>query len=59
MVDDHSREWKRAAAEFARTQKPSKPAVPNEPIASRTDVKTACLRAARLARDAADDKGRL
>ena len=56
MADDHSKEWKRADAEFAKTQNSSKPVAPDELIASTANMNTAHLKAARLARDAAVDK---
>ena len=56
MDGDRSKEWKRADAEFARTQTPPKPKIAQEGASSFFDEKNARLKAARLARNAADNK---
>ncbi len=55
MSGDRSKEWKRADAEFAKTQAPALPKIMQEGDASFLDERSARLKAARLARDAADD----
>lgn len=54
MNGDRSKEWKRADAEFAKTQTPALPKIVQTRGASSLDEKSARLKAARLARDAAD-----
>jgi len=56
MADDHSKEWKRADAEFAKTQAPVKPESAKAAVVSPLDEKNARLKAARLARDATMDR---
>ena len=56
MADDHSKEWKRADAEFAKAQNPLRPEAAKGTVVSPLDEKNARLKAARLARDATDDK---
>lgn len=56
MASGHSRERKQADAEFAKTQSPSKPNAAKASVISPMDEKNARLKAARLARDAADGK---
>jgi hypothetical protein len=52
MIGDRSKVWKRADAEFAKTQPPASPKIAQEGAASFLDEKSAQLKAARLARDA-------
>ncbi|WP_132254411.1 hypothetical protein [Methylobacterium segetis] len=58
MANDHSKERKQAEAEFAKTQDRAKPEALKEQIVSAADENTARLKAARLARDAADETAR-
>lgn len=58
MIEDRSKVWKRADAEFAKTQTPASPKIAQEGAASFLDEKSARLKAERLARDAADNKRR-
>lgn len=55
MIGDRSKEWKRADAEFAKTQTPALPKIAQQGAASFLDEKSARLKAARLARDATDN----
>ena len=55
MSGDRSKEWKRADAEFAKTQNPALPKIVQAGAVSNLDEKSARLKAARLARDAADN----
>lgn len=59
MNGDRSKEWKRADAEFAKTQTTALPKTVQIGDASSLDEKSARLKAARLARDAADNMQRL
>ena len=56
MADEHSKEWKRADAEFAKTQNPPRPEAASGTAISPLDEKSARLKAARLARDAAEGR---
>lgn len=58
MIGNRSKVWKRADAEFAKTQTPASPKIVQVGPASILDEKSARLKAARLARDAADNKRR-
>ena len=58
MIGDRSKEWQRADAAFAKTQTPALPKIVQVGAASFLDEKSARLKAARLARDAADNKRR-
>lgn len=51
MNGDRSKEWKRADAEFAKTQSPALSKFVQEEAASLLDEKSARLKAVRLARD--------
>lgn len=55
MSEDRSKEWKRADAEFAKTQTHALPKIVQEGAPRFLDEKSARLKAARLARDAADN----
>ncbi|GEP11512.1 hypothetical protein MMMDOFMJ_3096 [Methylobacterium gnaphalii] len=55
MNENRSKEWKRADAEFAKTQAPALQEISQEAAPSFLDEKSARLKAARLARDAADN----
>ncbi|GEP07028.1 hypothetical protein [Methylobacterium oxalidis] len=55
MADDYSKERKQAEAEFAKTQDRATLGASKEPAVSAADENTARLKAARLARDAADE----
>lgn len=55
MSGDRSKEWMRADAEFAKTQTSALPKIVQEGAVSNLDEKSARLKAARLARDAADN----
>lgn len=55
MANDYSKERKQAEAEFAKTQDRARLGVLKEAIVSAADENTARLKAARLARDAADE----
>jgi len=56
MSEDYSKERKQAEAEFARTQSRTGSEASAPAIRSEVDERTARLRAARLARDGAEDK---
>jgi hypothetical protein len=58
MADDHSKQRRQAEAEFAKTQGHAKPEAADEPTLSAADENTARLKAARLARDAGDEKAK-
>ncbi|MER2267446.1 hypothetical protein [Methylobacterium oxalidis] len=58
MANDYSKERKQAEAEFAKTQDRAKPEASKEPVVSAADENTARLKAARLARDAADEEAK-
>lgn len=58
MAEEHSKEWKKADAEFAKTQSSKKPSALAQPVVTAVDKNTAQLKAARLARDAAQEKSR-
>ncbi|CAO4135346.1 hypothetical protein OFEAOIEE_LOCUS3088 [Methylorubrum extorquens] len=55
MNRDRSKEWKRADAEFEKTQIPALPKIVQEGAASILDEKSARLKAARHARDGVDN----
>ncbi|WP_162560631.1 hypothetical protein [Methylobacterium durans] len=56
MASSHSKERKQADAEFAKTQSLSRLDAAKASVISPMDEKNARLKAARLARDAADGK---
>jgi hypothetical protein len=55
MIGNRSKEWKRADAEFAKSQPPALRKIAQQGAASFLDKKSARLKAARLARDATDN----
>ncbi|WP_461223381.1 hypothetical protein [Methylobacterium sp. CM6247] len=56
MANDRSKDWKRAEAAFAKTQNIPKSPPSHVPTDSMADTNTAQLKAARLARDAAESR---